>query len=112
MLSIDGGKVENTKRDIAANLKPYGIDVTPSGDTAIVASIGVGATGGADTLSVIDLAAEPTAHGQPRQRGPDAEGLAISPDGRYVAVTVMNGSNAARTSPLFQRLRLADESTR
>jgi DNA-binding beta-propeller fold protein YncE len=79
VLAIDGTKVENTKRDIAANLKPYGIDVTPSGDTAIVASIGVGATG----------------------VGPTAEGLAVSPDGRYVAVTVMNGSNAARTSPFF-----------
>ena len=33
--------------------------------------------------------------------GPIAEGLAISPDGRHVAVTVMNGSNAARTSPFF-----------
>ena len=59
VLTIEGTKVENAKRDIAANLKPYGIDVTPAGDVAIVASIGVGATGGADTLSVIDLAANP-----------------------------------------------------
>ena len=93
--------VENTKRDLAANLKPYGIDVTPAGDTAIVASIGVGATGGADTLSVIDLAANPPRAVNHVSVGPTAEGLAVSPDGRYVAVTVMNGSNAARTSPLF-----------
>jgi hypothetical protein len=33
--------------------------------------------------------------------GPVAEGLAISPDGRYVAVTVMNGSNASPKSPLY-----------
>ena len=101
VLAVEGTKVENAKRDFAANLKPYGIDVTPSGDAAIVASIGVGATGGADTLSVIDLTAS-----QPRtvnhvSVGPVAEGLSISPDGQYVAVTVMNGSNAARTSPLF-----------
>ncbi len=101
VLTVDGTKVENAKRDIAANLKPYGIDVTPSGDTAIVASIGVGATGGADTLSVIDLAANPPRTVNHVSVGPTAEGLAISPDGRYVAVTVMNGSNAARTSPLF-----------
>jgi DNA-binding beta-propeller fold protein YncE len=101
VLAVDGTKVENTKRDIAANLKPYGIDVTPSGDTAIVASIGVGATGGADTLSVIDLAANPPRTVNHISVGPTAEGLAVSPDGRFVAVTVMNGSNAARTSPLF-----------
>ena len=55
VLAIEGTTVTNTKADIAANVKPYGIDVTPAGDTAVVASIGVGATGGADTFSVIDL---------------------------------------------------------
>ena len=68
---------------------------------AIVASIGVGATGGADTLSVIDLTADPPRTVNHVSVGPTAEGLAISPDGRFVAVTVMNGSNAAKTSPLF-----------
>ena len=82
VLAIDGNKVENTKRDIAANLKPYGIDVTPSGDAAVVASIGVGATGGADTLSVIDLAADPPRTVNHVSVGPVAEGLAVSPDGR------------------------------
>jgi hypothetical protein len=101
VLAIDGTKVENTKRDIAANLKPYGIDMTPSGDTAIVASIGVGPTGGADVLSVIDLAADPPRAVNHVSVGPVAEGLAVSPDGHFVAVTVMNGSNAARTSPFF-----------
>ena len=101
VLTIDGTRVENAKRDFAANLKPYGIDVTPAGDAAIVASIGVGATGGADTLSVIDLTASPPRSVNHVAVGPVAEGLSISPDGRYVAVTVMNGSNVARTSPFF-----------
>lgn len=101
LLSIDGTKVENTKRDLAANLKPYGIDVTPGGDAAVVASIGVGATGGADTLSVIDLTTNPPRTVNHVAVGPVAEGLAISPDGRYVAVTVMNGSNASPKSPLY-----------
>ena len=101
VLSIDGTKVENTKRDLAANLKPYGIDVTPGGDAAVVASIGVGATGGADTLSVIDLTTNPPRTVNHVAVGPVAEGLAISPDGRYVAVTVMNGSNASPKSPFY-----------
>lgn len=102
VLSIQGTRVENTKQDFAANLKPYGIDVSPTGDTAIVASIGVGATGGSDTLSVIDLTATPPRTVNHLAVGPVAEGLAISPDGRHVAVTVMNGSNAAKTSPFFR----------
>jgi DNA-binding beta-propeller fold protein YncE len=101
VLSIDGTRVENAKRDFAANLKPYGIDVSPAGDTAIIASIGVGATGGSDTLSVIDLTVTPPRAVNHVSVGPVAEGLAISPDGRHVAVTVMNGSNAASTSPFF-----------
>ncbi len=101
VLSIDGTTVTNTKADIAANVKPYGIDVTPAGDIALVASIGVGATGGADTLSVIDLSVNPPRTVNHVSVGPVAEGLAISPDGRHVAVTVMNGSNAATTSPFF-----------
>jgi len=41
--------------------------------------------------------------------GPVPEGLSISPDGHFVAMTVMNGSNLAPTSPLFNdfgRLRV------
>jgi DNA-binding beta-propeller fold protein YncE len=101
VLTVEGAKVEYAKRDLSANLKPYGIEITPAGDTAIVASIGVGATGGSDTLSVIDLAANPPRTVNHVSVGPTAEGLAISPDGRHVAVTVMNGSNAAKTSPFF-----------
>ena len=101
VLSIDGTRVENAKRDFAANLKPYGIDVSPAGDTAIIASIGVGATGGSDTLTVIDLTVTPPRAVNHVSVGPVAEGLAISPDGRHVAVTVMNGSNAAKSSPFF-----------
>jgi len=102
VLSVEGTRVQNAKQDFAANLKPYGIDVSPAGDTAIVASIGVGATGGSDTLSVIDLTATPPRTVNHLAVGPVAEGLAISPDGRHVAVTVMNGSNAAQTSPFFR----------
>jgi DNA-binding beta-propeller fold protein YncE len=50
---------------------------------------------------VIDLAGAPRALDQIAV-GPVPEGIAISPDGRYVAVTVMNGSNAAPSSPFFE----------
>jgi DNA-binding beta-propeller fold protein YncE len=109
VLSVNGARVENTKRDIASGLKPYGIDVTPAGDVAIVANIGAGPTGGSDTLSVIDLTAKPPRAVNQVAVGVIPEGLAISPDGAHVALTVMNGSNAAKSSPFyndFGRLRV------
>jgi DNA-binding beta-propeller fold protein YncE len=101
VLSVDGAKVGYTKRDIVAGLKPYGIEITPAGDAAIVANIGAGATGGADTVSVIDLSLNPPRAVNHITVGPTPEGLALSPDGGYVAVTVMNGSNDSKTSPFY-----------
>jgi DNA-binding beta-propeller fold protein YncE len=102
LLTIDGAKVEYAKRDLGANLKPYGIEVAPAGDVAVVASIGVGASGGADLVSVIDLTQTPPRVVDHASVGPLAEGIAISPDGRYVAVTIINGTNSAKASPLFK----------
>jgi DNA-binding beta-propeller fold protein YncE len=101
VLAIKGTTVSYTKQDVVAGVKPYGIDVTPKGDIAIVANIGAGMTGGVDALSVIDLAAAPPRAVNHVTVGPIPEGMAISPDGRYVAVSVLNGSNAAPSSPLF-----------
>jgi DNA-binding beta-propeller fold protein YncE len=101
VLSVDGAKVAYTKRDIVAGLKPYGIEITPTGDAAVVANIGAGATGGADTVSVIDLSVNPPRAVDHITVGPTPEGLALSSDGGYVAVTVMNGSNNSKSSPFF-----------
>src|SRR5262245_17817913 len=100
VLSIDGTKVEYTKRDVSAGLRPYGIDVTPKGDVAVVANIGTG-SGDADTISVIDVAAKPARVVETVTVGQPPEGIKLSPDGRYVAVTVMNGSNKPKNSPFF-----------
>ena len=58
ILSIDGNKVEVSKREIAAGLRPYGLDISSKGDVAVVANIGVGG-GDADTISLIDLKLDP-----------------------------------------------------
>jgi sugar lactone lactonase YvrE len=52
-------------------------------------------------VSVIDLSGTPHAVDHVTV-GPIPEGLAISPDGRFVALTVMNGSNAPAASPFFR----------
>ena len=100
ILSIDGNKVEVSKREIAAGLRPYGLDISSKGDVAVVANIGVGA-GDADTISVIDLKLDPPRVVGTYTVGQTPEGIKISPDGKFVAVSVMNGSNKAANSPFF-----------
>ena len=100
VLAIDGSTVSLTPREIAAGLRPYGIDISPKGDVAVVANIGVGG-GDADTISVIDLKLDPPRVVSTYTVGQTPEGIKISPDGKYVATTVMNGSNKAPNSPFF-----------
>lgn len=98
ILAIEGSTVTYTKRDITSGLKPYGLEVTPAGDIALAANIGAGASGGADTISVIDLTLNPPRAVDQVAAGPTLEGISIAPDGRHAAVTVMNGSNAPKAS--------------
>jgi DNA-binding beta-propeller fold protein YncE len=100
VLKIDGTNVEYTKRDINAGLRPYGIDVSSRGDFAAVANIGVG-QGDADTVSLIDVRATPPRVVETFSVGQTPEGIKVSPDGRHVAVVVMNGSNKPRESPFY-----------
>ena len=100
VLTVDGSKVEHSKRDINAGLRPYPLDVSSRGDIAAVANIGIG-QGDADTVSLIDIKANPARVVDTVTVGQTPEGLKISPDGRYIAVTAMNGSNKPKNSPFF-----------
>jgi DNA-binding beta-propeller fold protein YncE len=100
VLAIDGSTVKYTKRDLAAGLSPSSIAMSPGGDFAVVANGGMG-NGDADTLSVIDVKAAPPRVVDTASVGQTPEGLAFSPDGEHLAVTVMNGSNKPKASPFF-----------
>jgi DNA-binding beta-propeller fold protein YncE len=101
LLSVKLSTVEYTKRDIFTGLQPYGMDLTPLGDLAVIANIGTGFTGGVDTVSLVDLKVDPPRTIDQIAVGPIPEGLAISPNGKYVAITILNGTNVAPTSPFF-----------
>lgn len=100
ILNIAGTSVTLDKRELSAGVRPYGIDLVGKGDFAVVANIG-GGTGDADTVSVIDLVANPPRVVNTVTVGPTPEGVKLSPDGQYVAVTVMNGTNRAAGDPFF-----------
>ena len=100
VLSIDGTKVEYTKRDISAGLRPYGLDIASNGQVGAVANI-VRGGGDADTVSLIDIKAKPPRVVSTITVGQTPEGIKVSPDGSMVAVVVMNGSNKPKDSPFF-----------
>ena len=100
ILTVDGTKVEHSKRDLSAGLRPYGLDVSADGSIAVVANIGRG-QGDTDTVSVIDLQAQPVRVVETVVVGQTPEGIALSPDGKLCAVVVMNGSNKPRESPFY-----------
>jgi DNA-binding beta-propeller fold protein YncE len=101
VLSIDGTKVEYTKRDIYAGLRPYGVDISSDGKIAVVANIGKGG-GDVDTVSLIDLESKPPRVVETTTVGGQTpEGIKISPDGKLVGVVVVNGSNKAKEFPFY-----------
>ena len=100
VLAIDGTKVTVTKRDIYPGQRPDAVDVSSKGDVAVVANIGKG-QGDADTVSLIDMSIDPPRVVNTVTVGQTPEGVLISPDGRYVGVVVMNGSNKASKSPFY-----------
>ncbi|RJF95598.1 YncE family protein [Noviherbaspirillum saxi] len=100
MLAIDGRTVKLDQRAIFAGLRPYGLDISSDGHWAAVTNLGAG-SGDADTISLIDLRAEPPRTVDTITVGQTPEGVVFSPDGSKLGVTVINGSNKPKASPFF-----------
>jgi DNA-binding beta-propeller fold protein YncE len=92
MLSIAGSKVELTKRNIFAGLVPDAIEIAPDGSWAVMANVGM-SNGDADTVSLIDLKQSPPRVVDTVSVGQSPEHLTLSSDGKWIAVSVQNGSN-------------------
>ncbi|MDB5803034.1 MAG: lactonase, 7-bladed beta-propeller [Betaproteobacteria bacterium] len=103
VLAIEQAKVEYIKRDLFAGQRPYGIHFASTGDFAVMANLGM-AQGDADTISLIDTKVLPPRIVETVTAGQTPEGIALSPDNKYVAVTVTNGSNKAINSPFYNTL--------
>ncbi len=105
LLEVDGQKVTYTKRDLAVGLWPYNLDVTPDGRLALTADNGNagGSDGNVDTVSVIDLEANPPRVIDKVVVGDAPEGFAISPTGRLAVAVLLRGSNNAKTDWFYNR---------
>lgn len=95
LFNVEGEKVTYTKVDLPVGLWPYNVAVTPNGSIALTSDNGnSGASDGhVDTVSVIDLEAQPVRVIDRIVVGDAPEGLAISPKGDVAVSVLLNGSN-------------------
>jgi DNA-binding beta-propeller fold protein YncE len=102
VLSIDGAKVEDTKRFMVAGFRPYSIAISPKGNVAVLTNQG-GGQGDSDMISVIDLKQNPPRVVDTIAVEQIPEGATMSPDGAFVAVTMQNGSNKPAAHPNYNK---------
>jgi len=76
------------------------MDISSKGDIAVVANEG-GGQGEADVITVVDLKAKPPQIVDSISVGPTPEGVALSGDGAYLSVNVINGSSRPKNHPAF-----------
>ena len=98
VLDIDGAAVTLGARQVTTGVAPYTIDVTADGTMAAVSNMGRG-DGDIDTVSLIDLTAQPFRTVQTISVGYSPEGLKWSPDGKVLAVGTQEGTTKRAGSP-------------
>ena len=101
VLAIAGDKVTYDKTaDLPAGIYPYNIVITPDGKLALSADTGNGGSsdGHADTVSVIDLEANPPRVVDHITVGDSPEGLVLSPKGDLAVTIEARGSNRPKDS--------------
>jgi DNA-binding beta-propeller fold protein YncE len=98
VLSIEGTKVTDTKQYMVAGFRPYSIAISPKGDVAALTNQG-GGQGDNDAISVIDLKRNPPRIVDTIAVEQIPEGITMSPDGKFVAVVMQNGSNKPKAHP-------------
>ena len=106
VLSIDGTSVKLTKEKISTGVNPYAVDVSSDGKWAIIGNTGAGGriVDDADVVTLIDVSARPFRAVQQISVPATPEGVAISPDGKWIAVSSMAGSNLLASDPGRHRL--------
>jgi DNA-binding beta-propeller fold protein YncE len=101
VLDVTGGKVTTNRERVATGVAPYSVDVSSDGKWAIISNVGLAGLpgnvgrcfGDADSVSLVDVSTRPFRTVQYLTVPSIPEGVAISPDGRWIAVSAMDGSN-------------------
>jgi DNA-binding beta-propeller fold protein YncE len=98
-------KVTYTKLDLPTGQFPINVAVTPNGKIALTADLGNAAAsdGSVDTISVVDLEAEPPRIIDRVVVGDGPEGLAISPRGDVAVAVLIRGSLASKNAFFYNK---------
>ena len=101
VLSVDAAGVKLTNEKISTGVTPYAVDISADGKWAVIGNTGVtgmvglrGRTvGDADVVTLVDVSKRPFRAVQQISVPSTPEGVAISPDGRWIVASCMAGSN-------------------
>ena len=107
VVEVDGAKVTLGRERVSTGVAPYAVDVSGDGRWAVVGNAGLGGLAGtagklagdADSFTLIDVSRRPFRAARHVTVPSIPEGVAISPDGRWVAVQAMDGSNLTPDNP-------------
>src|SRR5438067_3850598 len=101
VLTVDGTTIKLTNEKISTGVTPYAVDISADGKWAVIGNTGVtgmvglqGRTvGDADVVTLVDVSKRPFRGVQQISVPSTPEGVAISPDGRWIVASCMAGSN-------------------
>jgi DNA-binding beta-propeller fold protein YncE len=99
VLRIEGDRVIADGRKLPTCGQPYRVVITPDGELGLTAGQGYGNGLDRDAVTVIDLKSNPMRTTDYIAVGAVPESIEISPDGKLLAVVLMNGSNLAPGDP-------------
>jgi hypothetical protein len=100
VLSIDGTTVKNTGERVSTGVNPYAIDISSDGQWAVIGNTGtVRTVADVDVVSLVDVSKRPFRTVQQISVPATPEGVAISPDGKWIVVSSMAGSNLLANDP-------------
>jgi len=105
VLDVDGETVKLASERVSTGIAPYAIDISSDGHWAAVGNAGQAglagrtAPGDADVVTLIDVSKRPFRAVQHVTVPSVPEGVALSPDGKWLAVQCLNGSNLTPNDP-------------
>ncbi|HDR8970736.1 YncE family protein [Burkholderia vietnamiensis] len=107
VLNVDDGKVTDSGTRLSTGVAPYTIDVSSDDRWAVVGNVGLAGlpgytgtlAGDADSVALIDVSHTPFRTVQYLTVPSLPEGVAISPNGKWIAVQAMDGSNLTPDNP-------------
>ncbi|MCC7374566.1 MAG: hypothetical protein IT581_07910 [Verrucomicrobiales bacterium] len=99
VLRWDGVLPATTGQKISTYGQPYRVVITPDGALGLTAGAGAGNRLDRDALTVVDLKSQPMRAIDYVALGAIPESFEISPDGRWIAAVVMDGSNLPPNDP-------------